>query len=429
MNNGRRHCHCIGVGGVGVAGLAHIMADLGWRVTGSDAVDSAMLSTLRERGLEVRVGHGDSIPGEPDMVVYSSAIAASNGEMQEAHRRNIRTLRRGESLGELAREFTRVVAVAGSHGKTSTTAMLAHICRCAGIDVGYMIGGQVNGWERSATAGDGSLLVTEVDESDGTQVFTKASCAIVTNIEDDHCWGFGGVDKLEQCFAQFASQAGMVFAWRSESTERVLGGLPQTHLLETADIPTELQLPLPGEHNRVDATLAIAAAQWLGIDKTLAIKALSTFPGVNRRLSVRASDSEERRVLVEDYAHHPTELRATLAALQEKYPHSHLYVVFQPHRYERVKRYGEEFSALLSRGVEHAWIVAPFAAWVGDGDGVDWRSIAYRIEDHGGDAVENTPSAIVSAVRGKLCEPYVLAVVGAGDISHAVSALSDEIVR
>ena len=138
---------------------------------------------------------------------------------------------------------------------------------------------------------------------------------------------------------------------------------------------------------------------------------------------VRSAETATRRIVVEDYAHHPTELRATLSALHEKYPLSRLYVVFQPHRYERVKRYGAEFSALLSQGVEHAWIVAPFAAWTDDGDGVDWRSIAQGIANGCGEAVDNTPSAIVSAVHGRLREPYVLAVVGAGDISHAVKAL------
>ncbi len=416
--------HFIGAGGVGVAGLAHIAADLGWTVTGSDAAPSPMLETLRARGLAVTAPHGDAVPGEPDAVVYSSAIGADNAELADARRRGLRCVRRGEFLGEMARAFRTVVAVAGSHGKTSTTAMLAHICREAGLAPGFLVGGQVNGWPRAAAAGDGSLLVTEVDESDGTQVFTAASLAVVVNVEDDHCWSHGGVARLQDCFVQFARRAGRVLAWESPTVARLFGGWPTVRLAGPADAPAGLAVPQPGAHNRTDATLALLAAEWLGVPEATALAALATFPGVSRRLSVRQRSADGRRLLVEDYAHHPTELEATLAALRESRPGVPLLVVFQPHRHERVRRYGRRFSELLGAYAERVWVMAPFAAWTAGGAERAAAAIAGDIPGGRGVYVDGGPEAVAASVRAELARrgeaAYTLAVIGAGDVTRVV---------
>ena len=423
MANG--HVHFIGAGGVGVAGVAHIAADLGYQVTGSDAVDSPMLESLRQRGLDVSPTHLESLPGQPDVVVFSSAIPDDNKELAEARRRGIPCLRRGEYLGRLARHFDTVVAVSGSHGKTSTTAMLVHILKNAGKNPGYLVGGQVNGWERSASAGDKKVFVTEVDESDGTQVCTHADFAIVINVEDDHCWGLGGVEKLEQCFEDFAKNAHHVLAWQTETTKRLFDSLPDVSFFQETDIPQGLALPFPGSHWRQNATLAIAVATRLGVSLDLAISALRTFPGVNRRLTFHGKTGDGRGVVIEDYAHHPTELRATLDALREGYPDHALLVIFQPHRYERVKRYGTQFSEILW-GVSRTWVVAPFAAWVSDGDGIDPSIIAERIPDGRGVYIQNEPVEIARSVKEyatMVQGPYVIAVIGAGDICRVTDFL------
>ena len=421
----RKQLHFIGIGGVGVAGLAHLAADLGYEVTGSDAAPSAMLDSLRQRGLNVSDAHLPALPGLPSTVIYSSAIPEDNAELADARRRGIPCMRRGEYLGVLARHFKTVVAVAGSHGKTSTTAMLAHICRKAGLNPGYLVGGKVNGWERSACAGDGSLFITEVDESDGTQVYTHATLAIIVNVEDDHCWGFGGVEKLEQCFTEFAGNAQAVLSWSSPSTRRLFGAMPSARLLDEADMPENLRLPLPGRHWRINAALAVAAAEALGIPRNEAVSGLEDFPGVDRRLSVRGTVLGGRCVVVEDYAHHPTELRATLAALRDGYPGRRLLVVFQPHRFERVRRFGHDFAELLGTA-DHAWVVAPFSAWVADGDGVDASSIAAQTPGGRAEYVQNLPETIAAAVKHaaeQSGDDCVAVVIGAGDVSRIVPAL------
>lgn len=425
------HIHFIGAGGVGMAGLAHLVADFGDVATGSDAVDSAMLSSLRRRGLWMHVGALERLPEGTDLVVYSSAIGHEHPELVDARRRGIRCIRRGEYLGELAKRFKRVIAVAGSHGKTSTCAMLAHICREAGLCPGYLIGGQVQGWDRSATAGGRDVFVTEVDESDGTQVYTRASLGIIINIEDDHCWSHGGEAALRQCFATFAERAHEYIAWRGVDTETVLRGLPHGHFIDGCDIPSGLTLPQPGMHNRVNGTLAMMAARWLGVAPEESVKALATFPGVSRRMSVRGKSSDGGVVLIEDYAHHPTELRATLSALREGYGDRELLVVFQPHRHERVKRYGREFSDILSQ-VCHSWIVEPFSAWVDDGSGEGARRMASDIANGRGEYIACDPSLVTESVLSYVsrCEGrYVVAVIGAGDVGKIVPVLSASLSR
>ncbi|MGI5924254.1 MAG: UDP-N-acetylmuramate--L-alanine ligase [Lentisphaeria bacterium] len=421
-----KHIHFTGVGGVGMAGLAHICADLGCSVSGSDVADSAMLASLRRRGLDVLVGHDNKLVGQAELLVYSSAVPEDDPERQEAAKRGIASMRRGEFLGELARAFPRTVAVAGSHGKTSVTAMLAHICRQAGMAPGYLVGGLVNGWERAAGAGRGELLLAEVDESDGTQVFFHADIAVILNIDDDHCWSHGGVEALERCFVDFARQARRVVAWRSDNCVRLLGSLEQVMFV---DEPLALSSPIPlalsGRHNRVNGAMAVAVAELLGVPAAQARRALLSYPGVQRRLSERYRRADGRLVVLEDYAHHPAELRATLDALGEAYPGYRRLLLFQPHRYERVKRYAADFAAILAE-VEQAWVLAPFAAWRHDEEIAEPETIVRLAREISpGSAVAylpNDPPRVVATLLAALSAcpaetPQLLALIGAGDIS------------
>lgn len=419
-----RHVHFTGIGGVGMAGLAHILTDYRVSISGTDAAASAMTRSLERRGVPVRLGHDAAAVAGADLLVYSNAVPESNPERQAAAAQGIPSCLRGEFLARLAAFFDVVVSVGGSHGKTTTAAMIGHILRCAGRDPGFLIGGSVRGWSRSAGAGAGRILVTEVDESDGTQALMRSTVAVVTNIEDDHCWSLGGEAALRRNFAEFAARAGRVVTWDTPDTRAVLGAHPCVQLAVEADIPAGLELLLPGQHNRTNACLAVLTTAALGVPRAEALQALRSFPGVDRRLTVRLRLPKDRRIVVEDYAHHPTELRASLRALRESWPRHALQVVFQAHRFERVKRYAQQFGAVLSELADAVTVVAPFAAWVDDAAIADPRQIAAAIHgppcDYWEGRLEDLAERLASDAGS---EPRVVAVVGAGDVTNVVPGL------
>lgn len=424
-----RHLYFSGCGGVGMAGLAQIACDCAVRVSGSDSVDSEYLTLLRQRGCQVKVGQDGDLPDDIDLLVYSSAVPPGNPERLSAEKRRIPSCSRGAFLARLAEFFPQVVAVAGSHGKTTTTAMLAHLAIHAGLQPGFLVGGRVDGWNVSASAGQGKLLITEVDESDGTQALLSATMAAILNIDDDHCWSLGGVQNLENCFFEFASKAGKVFTWDTPASRRVLGNLARCQFLDQSLAEKVGVLPQPGLHNRQNAAMAVRLAQELGIDPADSMQAIASFPGVLRRLSLRWKSADACRVLIEDYAHHPTELRASLEALREKWPQHELWIVFQPHRFERVKRYAAEFARILA-STDRVWIAAPFAAWKEDSTLADPREIVMQINaiSPGKAAyLTSSPDDICAALRKTLptTKPTLLAVIGAGDIGQAVKPLAE----
>lgn len=407
-----------------MAGLAHILVDWKVSVSGSDLAPSAMTRALVNRGVPVRFGHEAAAVAGADLLVYSNAVPADNPERLAATAQGIESCLRGEFLARIGLCFETVICVGGSHGKTTTTAMIAHILRVVGREPGVLVGGAVTGWDRSATAGAGRLLVTEVDESDGTQARMRSRIAVIINIEDDHCWSVGGEVALRRIFAEFADRAERVVAWDSPATREVLGHHPAVRFAAAADIPRTLELPVAGQHNRSNACLAVLAVEAVGVAPAAAVSALRSFPGVDRRLSCRFRSARDRRVLVEDYAHHPTELRASLSALRESWPGHVLKVVFQAHRFERVKRYGGQFAAVLSALADDVLVVAPFAAWVDDAVSADPRTIATAVSGppcrYWEGALDDLARELATA---PVAEPCVLAVVGAGDVCKVVPAV------
>ncbi|MBN2450954.1 MAG: hypothetical protein JXR77_11225 [Lentisphaeria bacterium] len=424
-----RRVHFIGVGGVGMAGLAHILLDFGIEVTGTDAAESAMLATLRDRGAAVRTGHDATAVSGADLVVFSSAIPPHNPERKAAAAAGIEVCRRGEFLARLACVFRTVVCVGGSHGKTTVTALVVHLLRRCGLQPGYLIGGAVVGWERSAGAGEGGrMLVTEVDESDGTQALMRSSLAVLTNVEDDHFWSVGGVTALQRNFTDFAAGADRVVAWDSPELRRVLASHRCVRYAGSADLPDPAATSLPGYHNRVNACLALLAVEALGVPRRQALQELAGFAGVERRLTLRYRSREGRLAVVEDYAHHPTELAAALRTLREQWPGWFLTVVFQPHRFERIRHYGGRFAEILS-AADRVIVAAPFAAWVDDRNVADPRSIAA--------AVKGPPCTYWEGPHAELAEHLaaqtrglrdaVVAVIGAGDIGGLVPELVERL--
>ncbi len=399
--------------------LAHIVLDMGCSVSGSDIAPSSNIDALRKRGANIVLGHG-TVPKETQLLVYSSAVPESDAERLQAKEAAIPQMRRGDFLNLLAENFPIRVAISGSHGKTSTSAMIAHILKCCGKNPGYCVGGTVNGWERPAAAGDQSILVTEVDESDGTQARFPATHAIVLNIDDDHSWALGGTEALERCFLSLCQNARHIIAWKSETTQRLFGNKANCLLLDQPISAAGMY----GTHTKTNAAVAVRLCTLLGIDEALALAALASFPGVSRRLSERYRTPDNSIVLVEDYAHHPTELEATLQALEEKYPGRKILAVFQPHRMERVERYGARFASALSKC---AWVglVETFGAWRQDNQHADLKALLLDKIKAPAVMLTKVPEDIASTAAATCQQfaPAVLAVIGAGDITKCIQPL------
>jgi UDP-N-acetylmuramate--alanine ligase len=350
-----RRLHFIGIGGAGMSGLALVCARLGATVTGSDRSDSSYMERLREAGLDPAVGHDAANLPEGAEVVVSTAIGEDNPELALARERGVEPIHRGQLLAELCAE-KRLIAIAGTHGKTTTTAMAVWALRAIGADPAFFVGGEVpglgpEGGTANAGWGEGEWVVAEADESDASFLRLRPEVAVVTNVEMDHHSHWGSLADLHEAFRGFIGPArGLVvpadeeMGWLGQRAE-------EARFDAAAPGPAELALAVPGEHNLRNARAALGAIELAGLDVTAAAEALSRFPGVHRRLELKGSRGPVH--IYDDYAHHPTEVRAALSALRELRP-SRLIAVFQPHLYSRTKALAEEFGAALSLADEVA---------------------------------------------------------------------------
>lgn len=437
-----RNLHFCGCGGVGMAGLAQLCLDDGCHVSGSDAAESPQFLELQRQGARLRLGHSaEALPAETELLVYSAAVPPANPERQAALRRGIPQCSRGQFLARLAPHFGRVVAVSGTHGKTTTTAMLAHILRHCGMDTGFLVGGMVTGWRRFASPGDWSMLVTEVDESDRSQEMMLPDLTVILNVDGDHSWAMGGADALHGCFRTLAGHSLKLLLPEEAACKipaaadiRFAAGAAQPLRFSARDVPAEAMPECcPGEHNRMDAAAAVAAAEQLGLPRTEAVAALASFPGVQRRLTLRWRSPDGQKLYFDDYAHHPTELEAGLKALAERYPNHRLAVFFQPHRPERILLYGDDFARLLEKYARDVFIVAPFLAWEDNLAAATPESIAAAanaIRPGCASVVASDPASIALRMKQLLTQhptPTLLLTIGAGDIGKAAQAFLDSI--
>jgi UDP-N-acetylmuramate--alanine ligase len=350
-----RRLHFIGIGGAGMSGLALVCARLGATVTGSDRSDSSYMERLRQAGLDPATGHGAANLPEGAEVVVSTAIGADNPELALARERGIEPIHRGALLAELCAE-KRLIAVAGTHGKTTTAAMAVWALRATGAEPAFFIGGEVPGLGEDGAAanagwGEGEWVVAEADESDASFLELRPEIAVVTNVEMDHHTRWGSLAELQRAFRRFLAPAtGVALPADGSLDELVESG---RHLGFDAEVPglAELPLAVPGRHNRENAHAALAAIELAGLNVGAAASALAGFPGVHRRLELKGSRAGAR--IYDDYAHHPTEVRAALSALRELRP-AHLIAVFQPHLYSRTRALCEEFGAALALADEVA---------------------------------------------------------------------------
>ncbi|MDX8397163.1 MAG: UDP-N-acetylmuramate--L-alanine ligase [Mariprofundaceae bacterium] len=362
--------HFTGIGGIGMSGIAELLHNQGFKVQGSDAAESPNVQRLRELGIQVSMGHDAKHIGSANVVVVTSAVQETNPEIIEAQLRQIPVIPRAEMLAELMR-MKQGIAVAGSHGKTTITSMIAHAMEAAGLDPTYVIGGRLMASGSNTRLGSSPWLVAEADESDGSFLHLSPTIAVVSNIDPEHLDHYGDFDHLMKAFEQFVNQTpfyGRVILHHEHPNVATLreqvhkpvttyGCSPQAdiHLLHSSNQghgqqlhigihgeaeQQDLYLPMPGLHNAENALAAIAVLRDLDISWPTIQKAFASFSGIQRRFQC---SSFKQAVLVDDYAHHPKELQATLEAARKCWPEKHITAIFQPHRYTRTRDLMEEF--------------------------------------------------------------------------------------
>ncbi|HVY95532.1 MAG TPA: UDP-N-acetylmuramate--L-alanine ligase [Solirubrobacterales bacterium] len=451
-----RRLHFIGIGGAGMSGLALVCARLGATVTGSDRADSPYMERLRAAGLEPAIGHDAANLPEGAEVVVSTAIGADNPELTLARQRGVEPIPRGALLAQVCAE-KRLIAVAGTHGKTTTTAMVAWALRAVGADPAFLVGGEVpglgeDGGPANAGWGEGEWVVAEADESDGSFLDLKPEIAVITNIEMDHHVRWPTLADLRAAFEDFVAPAAGLALPTAVGIERrkpapgsgegpatlagaggsaaaalgaaaALAETPGARVLRfnlDAPGPDPLPLAVPGRHNLLNARAALAATELAGLDVDGAAAGLAAFAGVKRRLELKGARNGAR--IYDDYAHHPTEIRAALSALRElQPPPERLLAVFQPHLYSRTKALADEFGAALTLADE-AIVLDVFPAReqpVGELAGVSGLQVAEAAADRaGGRPVWWLPRAeqARAALADRLGPGDVLVTIGAGDV-------------
>lgn len=371
-----RRIHFVAIGGIGMSGIAEVLLHLGFEVSGSDMNEGAGTRRLAELGARVVIGHDAENVGDADVVVYSSAVPSHNPELQRARDRGIPVIRRAEMLAELMR-LKHGIAVAGSHGKTTTSSLVATVLGGGGLDPTVIVGGRLLALGGTAILGQGQYLVAEADESDGTFLRLSPTLAVVTNVDREHLDHYKDMDAIRKAFVDFMDRVpfyGQVFACLDDpELARLLPRLrwpARTYgTVDEADLRVEIvgrdargqnlafhvgreeigraHLPLFGRHNALNAAAAVSVGLELDLDFASIAESLEGFAGVGRRLETKGEVGGVR--VVDDYGHHPTEVDVTLRALREGHPDRRLVVLFQPHRYTRTRDHYAEFADVLAQ--------------------------------------------------------------------------------
>lgn len=407
--------HFIGVGGAGMSGIAEVLLNQGYKITGSDVVSSTNTDRLKKMGAEIYIGHQAKNIEDSDVVVYSSAIQADNPEMVAANGAVKPLIPRAQMLSELMR-YRHSIAIAGTHGKTTTTSLLASVLAAGGADPTFVIGGLLNSAGANAGLGTSNYLVAEADESDASFMHLQPIVAVVTNIENDHMGTYGGdFGKLKQAFISFLhnlpfyglavlciddpavrellpkiSRPKLTYGFSDDADFRVQNvrqkGMTTQFEIFRKDLGTVLQLTLnmPGMHNALNAAAAVAVACDEGIPDLAIIEGLDCFSGVGRRFEVHGKFPIEggEVTLIDDYGHHPTEVAATIQAFRTGWPGKRLVMIYQPHRYSRTKDLFEDFVQVLSE-VDVLLLMEVYPAGEQPIAGADSRSLCHSIRVRG----------------------------------------------
>jgi UDP-N-acetylmuramate--alanine ligase len=442
-----QHLHFTGIGGIGMSGIAEVLLNLGYQISGSDVKLSATTERLEKMGARVFEGHQASNVGEARALVVSSAVDAQNPEVQEARRMQIPVIPRGELLAELMR-LKYGIAVAGSHGKTTTTSMTATILNFAGLDPTVVVGGRVGTMGGSnARVGHSDFLVVESDESDGSFLKLAPIVAVVTNIDREHLDHYPSLDAIRAAFIEFVNKipfyGAAIVCLDDPNVQGILPEIRRRTItygttsqadLEAIDIGCghfasdfalryrtahlgRFHLGIPGRHNVLNAMAAVAVALELEVKPDTIREALATFSGVDRRFQVRGK--EKGITVVDDYGHHPTEIRATLDGAR-LCGFRRVHVLFQPHRYTRTFHLMDEFARSFHQA-DHLYVMDIYAASEQPIEGVTAESLVERIRQFGHRSVEHvgTMDRGVEAMLGAARDGDLVLTLGAGSVWQA----------
>ena len=456
-----RGIHFVGIGGAGMCGIAEVLANQGYAISGSDIKESPVVDHLRSLGARVEIGHRAENIGDADVVVTSSAVNTDNLEVAEAHARRVPVVPRAEMLAELMR-FRHGIAVAGTHGKTTTTSMVAAILGEAGLDPTFVIGGRLNSAGTNARLGQSRYLVAEADESDASFLHLQPMSAIVTNIDADHMHTYGGdFARLENTFIEFLHNLpfyGVAVLCVDDPVVRKL--LPRVNrqvirygfsddadlraenvrqtgmstafrVVRTEGEPLEITLNMPGRHNVLNALAAIAVAADEGAEDDAIVRGLNGFTGVGRRFDVLGEypcADGGSATLVDDYGHHPREVAATIAAIRDGWPGRRLVMLFQPHRYTRTRDLYEDFVDVLG-GVDQLLMLEVYSAGEDAIPGADTRALMRslrqraRVEPVFVDDPAKLPELLANVLQGG----DLLVTQGAGNVGGIARELAARI--
>jgi UDP-N-acetylmuramate--alanine ligase len=453
--------HFVGIGGIGMSGIAEVLINLGYVVQGSDASDNANVKRLREQGATVFVGHDKANLGAAAVVVISSAVKRDNPEVVAARARRIPVVRRAEMLAELMR-LKQCVAVAGTHGKTTTTSLVATLLDAAGLDPTVINGGIINAYGTNARLGAGDWMVVEADESDGTFLRLPADIAVVTNVDPEHLDYFKTFEAVQEAFRAFVENVPFygfsVMCTDHPVVQTLVGRIEDRRIVSYGENPQadvrlvdvshaggtslftvvfrdraarflheikNLALPMPGLHNALDATAAIAVAHELGVGDDAIRKALANFAGVRRRFT--RTGIWNGVTIVDDYGHHPVEIAAVLKAARES-TKGQVIAVVQPHRYTRLAALFEQFCTCFNDA--DAVVVAPvYAAGEAPIPGADRDSLVQGLRTHGHRQVValEGPEKLAGLVREMARPTDYVVCLGAGSITQWAYALPGEL--
>ncbi|GMO13036.1 UDP-N-acetylmuramate--L-alanine ligase [Bradyrhizobium sp. TM233] len=453
--------HFVGIGGIGMSGIAEVLVNLGYAVQGSDASDNYNLDRLRKKGAKVSVGHkADNVDGA-EVVVVSTAIKRDNPELMAARERRIPVVRRAEMLAELMR-LKSCVAIAGTHGKTTTTTMVATLLDAGGLDPTVINGGIINAYGSNARLGAGDWMVVEADESDGTFLKLPTDVAIVTNVDPEHLDHFKTFEAVQDAFRHFVENLPFygfsVMCIDHPVVQSLVGKIEDRRIITYGENPqadvrlvdltpmgggskfkvafrdrktgavheiADLMLPMPGRHNASNATAAIAVARELGVSDEAIRKAIAGFGGVKRRFT--KTGEWNGVTVIDDYGHHPVEIAAVLKAARDSYT-GKIIAVVQPHRYTRLQSLFEEFCTCFNDA--DAVVVADvYAAGEAPIDGIDRDHFVVGLRAHGHREVVPLPAAseLAGIVKGLAKSGDLVVCLGAGNITQWAYALPDQL--
>ncbi len=431
--------HFVGIGGIGMSGIAQILLELGYKVSGSDLRENKNTELLRRKGAEVYIGHSEENLGKAQVVVYSSAVSEDNPEIKKAKELGIPVIPRGEMLAELFR-LGEGIAVCGSHGKTTTTSMIAHAFHEAGYDPTVLIGGVLQRFGSNAKLGKDKLIISEADESDGSFLKLLPTVAVITNIDKEHIGFYRDLEDIKQAFLRFADAVpfyGFVVLnaedencrWVAERTHRrvvsfgleganysakklrIIEGRYAFEVWRLGERVGEVHLGVPGKHNVYNALACIAVCNEAGLSFEHVAKALEGFKNAERRLELKGYFNGAP--VYDDYGHHPTEIRAVLSAIRDMHPDKQTLLVFQPHRYSRTHYLFEDFVRVL-KDVDTCLLTDIYPAGEENIHGVKAEDLALKA----GCVYCPTKEDLFEMLEGKVSDSHVILFMGAGSISR-----------